>query len=315
MNPRTWDSQPFRGLSVDEQLIALYVRIAQTNRIGIGSFSIGKACEDLGMSPKAFLKGFLKVCQILQWEWDAEARVLYISTWWQDNSPESVNTLVGNLKDLADLPATPLLERFSENTAYLSDDLKKTFIQALAKGYPHPSPHPSTRGTPSPLPQKQEQKQAQKQEQETPPAVELGFEEFWESYPKRNGKRLDKPKALKKFSKLSAEEKQSVLVAVKHYENSALVKKGIGVRDPHRWLQDGDGNQPWRDWVEPEQPTTTLHNGHGPSRTCTKRIQGPDDRFLRFCGQPASPHSRPTERRCTEHLTKLPSQEEPHANN
>jgi hypothetical protein len=43
-------------------------------------------------------------------------------------------------------------------------------------------------------------------------------------------------------------------------------------------------------------------NGHGSSITCTKRIQGPDDRFLRPCGQPASPESRQAEPRCPEHL-------------
>jgi hypothetical protein len=43
-------------------------------------------------------------------------------------------------------------------------------------------------------------------------------------------------------------------------------------------------------------------NGHGPVQTCTKRVQGPDERFLRPCGQPASPESRPTEPRCSQHL-------------
>lgn len=42
-------------------------------------------------------------------------------------------------------------------------------------------------------------------------------------------------------------------------------------------------------------------NGHGPVRACTKQIQG--ERFLRACGQPASPESRPTEPRCVEHFT------------
>jgi hypothetical protein len=45
-------------------------------------------------------------------------------------------------------------------------------------------------------------------------------------------------------------------------------------------------------------------NGHGPSPTCTKRIQAPGDRFLYSCGQPASPESRPTEPRCARHLSE-----------
>lgn len=43
-----------------------------------------------------------------------------------------------------------------------------------------------------------------------------------------------------------------------------------------------------------------VSNGHGPLRACSKQIQG--ERFLRPCGQPASPESRPTEPRCAQHL-------------
>ena len=45
-------------------------------------------------------------------------------------------------------------------------------------------------------------------------------------------------------------------------------------------------------------------NGHGPSLTCTKRVQGPDERFLRPCGQPVSRQSRQTEPRCSQHLSE-----------
>lgn len=50
-------------------------------------------------------------------------------------------------------------------------------------------------------------------------------------------------------------------------------------------------------------------HGHGQSLTCTKRIQGPDDRFLHPCGQPASPESRPNEPRCADHLQPAPKPE------
>jgi hypothetical protein len=45
-------------------------------------------------------------------------------------------------------------------------------------------------------------------------------------------------------------------------------------------------------------------NGHGPALTCTKRVQGPDEKFLRPCGQPVSPQSRQTEPRCSQHLSE-----------
>ena len=63
----------------------------------------------------------------MNWEWDADARVLYLPTWWRYNQPENANNVIGNLKDLADLPETSLLERFSANTAYLAEGLGETF--------------------------------------------------------------------------------------------------------------------------------------------------------------------------------------------
>src|SRR4029077_4323962 len=142
----------------------------------------------------------------------------------------------------------------------------------------------------------------QEQEQDMPPAVDKEFDEFWKGYPKRNGKRLGKPEALKKWKSLNVEDRKQVLVAVQHYARSEMVVKGIGIKDPHRWLRSGKDDEPWRDWIEPEQPSKKLMNGHGPALTCTKRCQGPGDKFLRVCDKPASPQSRPTEPRCSQHL-------------
>ncbi|MEO6111609.1 MAG: hypothetical protein ABIQ24_07245 [Nitrospiraceae bacterium] len=47
-----------------------------------------------------------------------------------------------------------------------------------------------------------------------------------------------------------------------------------------------------------------ISKGHRPVHTCTKRVQGLNERFLRSCGQPANPESRPTEPRCSQHLSE-----------
>ena len=140
---------------------------------------------------------------------------------------------------------------------------------------------------------------SEKKEIHVPPAVE--FEKFWGLYPMRNGKRLGKLEALRKWNRLSVQDRQEVLIAVLHYAHSKTVSDGIGIKDPHRWLGNGKKDKPWEEWIEPEhvQPS----NGHGRSLTCTKRVQGPGDTFLRPCGQPASPESRQTEPRCSEHLS------------
>ncbi len=155
IDPRVWTDEKFRRLTADEQRTALYILTAQANRIGLFSFSPGKASEDLGTLPLTFQKGFTKVCQTLKWEWDSEARVLFLPTWWKYNQPENSNNMIGNLKDLDDLPETPLLERFSMNTAYLSEGLRETFSQTFSKRYPQRYPKRS----PS-----QEQEQEQEQE-------------------------------------------------------------------------------------------------------------------------------------------------------
>jgi len=153
------------------------------------------------------------------------------------------------------LPETSLLERFSTNTIYLSEGLIETFTQTLAKRYPQRSPKRS----PS---LELELEPELELELDVPPAVDNEFEEWWENCPMRNGKRLGRPEALRKWKRLKAEDRKLVLIAVRHYASSELVTKGIGIKDPHRWLRDGR-DEPWREWVEPEQPG--IRNGHAVS--------------------------------------------------
>jgi len=130
----------------------------QSNRIGLFSFSPGEAVEDLGLSGQTFAKGFGNVCMTLLLGWDSKARVLYLPTWWKYNPPENANNVIGNLKDLDDVPDSPLIERFINNLQYLPETLQATFTQTLAKRYPKRSPS-----------QEQEQKQEQEIGEEASP--------------------------------------------------------------------------------------------------------------------------------------------------
>jgi uncharacterized protein YdaU (DUF1376 family) len=144
-------------------------------------------------------------------------------------------------------------------------------------------------------------KKEKKEKKDVSLAITQSFEEFWNAYPPRNGKRLGEADAKKRWNRLSAEDRTLVRLAVQHYATSERVRDGIGIRDPHRWLRSGKDDEPWRDWIEPEQPASKTRLNGAP-HTCTKRLQGPDDRFARPCGQPASPHGKPTEPRCHDHL-------------
>ncbi|MEO7859218.1 MAG: hypothetical protein ABIU05_02045 [Nitrospirales bacterium] len=298
IDPRIWTDEKFRQFTAHEQRICLYILTAQSNRIGLFSFSPGKACEDLGTLPLTFRKGFDTVCQALHWEWDPESRVLYLPTWWRYNPPENANNVIGNLKDLDDLPETTLLERFSSNTAYLSGNLIETFTETLAKRSPKRSPS---------------QEQEQEQEQEGSRHADLirltpeQINERWNAIPgikpcKTLGKTIRDRIQARLRENPSPDWWTSVLQQVR--SSDFLCGRTNGARGPfHASLTWILAPTNFDKLLAGDYDPIHSHS-HGASTTCSKRIQGPDDRFLRPCGQPASPGSRTTEPRCAEHVTK-----------
>ena len=76
------------------------------------------------------------------------------------------------------------------------------------------------------------------------------FLNFWEIIPARNGKRLEKGPASKLFDALKVEDQELCIVAAGNYAASELVQKGIGIKDPKRFVRNGF----WREWIEPETP-------------------------------------------------------------
>ena len=78
---------------------------------------------------------------------------------------------------------------------------------------------------------------------------------FWEVYPSRDGKKLGKDIAFKKFLALKEEERQLVCQAVKNFSNSKMVKDGFGIMDPFRFFKSRDyPNGIWREWLVPDNP-------------------------------------------------------------
>ena len=76
----------------------------------------------------------------------------------------------------------------------------------------------------------------------------ISFEEFWEAYPKRNGKKIGKTITKKKFFKLKAGDLAKIIVAVYNYSDSENVRNGYA-KDPERFFT----NDFWKDWAEPEE--------------------------------------------------------------
>ena len=138
--PLFWDDASVRTLDDSEKLLALYcITSHQTNRVGIFRFSLATAADDLGIGigkvSDTFKRKFYKVCNTLNWRFDEQARVLYVPSWWKWNRPENPKHMIGVLRDLKELPQTPLLNDFAKNTENLIPSLKKEFETYLSDSY------------------------------------------------------------------------------------------------------------------------------------------------------------------------------------
>lgn len=80
------------------------------------------------------------------------------------------------------------------------------------------------------------------------------FDTFWDIYPSRNGKKLYKQNTQDYFLKIKPSDISLVIQATKNYASSEMIKKGIGIKDPIRFLK----KEVWREWIEPEQPRNNL---------------------------------------------------------
>lgn len=87
----------------------------------------------------------------------------------------------------------------------------------------------------------------------------LGFEAFWEVYPKRNGKKVGRRICEQQWARLSLADRRAAWRGAVHYADS--VDRGLTIaKDPERFLK----HRVWEDWQEPApggvevlQPATT----------------------------------------------------------
>ncbi len=98
------------------------------------------------------------------------------------------------------------------------------------------------------------------------------FVTFWTAYPARNGKKLDKEETFRRYCLIAEAELELVNTAARNYADSEMIQKGIGVKDPKRFLLDGKGHEYWRQWIEPE----SKHND-GTNKQNAKRSYEPGE--------------------------------------
>jgi hypothetical protein len=157
VDPRIWRDEKFVELDAIDKLIVHYVLTSlQANRIGLFTFSVALAAEELGIKVETFRERFANVCQTFQWPYDPRTKTLFLKTWWKYNRPDNPNMLKSCLEDLHDLPASDLITAFLNNTRYLPE----TFAAILR------NVGGNVGGNVSPQEQEQEQEQKQEMEQE-----------------------------------------------------------------------------------------------------------------------------------------------------
>ncbi|WHZ16641.1 MAG: hypothetical protein OJF52_003491 [Nitrospira sp.] len=304
IDTKIWNDQNFQAFTDDGKLAFLFL-LTHPHMTAIGAMraTIPGLAAELGWPLKRFRVAIQAPLSKAMIEVNEKACYIALPKFLRYNEPEGPNSVIKAWPQALNLiPECPekatLITRCRAYLHSRSDAFRHAIGDAM--GHAMSDGTADAKSEPCPI-----QEQEQEQEQDTLSAAEADFDEFWECYPKRTGKRLGKPEARVKYRQLKPNDRPLVLIAARNYAASEMVQKGIGIKDPHRWLRAGKDSEPWRDWIEPEQASLT--QSHGLSLTCTKRVQSPDDRFLRPCGQPATPQSRPTEPRCAAHFAQAQS--------
>lgn len=137
---RLWLNPAFSAFTDSEKVLTLFLLTgSQRSRIGLYRLSPAAAAEELGTSVEPFRKRLGTVCAAFGWLFDADARVLYIPTWWRWNPPANANVIRGSLKDLNDIPPCGLMDAFARNTKWIPEQFHEAFLQGLREQLPSAS--------------------------------------------------------------------------------------------------------------------------------------------------------------------------------
>ena len=148
VGPAFWSDHPSWG--DDERLAALYILTSpHRSTEGLFRMPLAYAAADLGWLPERFAQAFERLIAdgFVEYDYDASVCLIVNALAWQ--APENPNQARGAVKAVAELPRTPLLQRFLT----LAETHSQRLAQALREGLPRrfaqsPAPSPSPRTTP-----------------------------------------------------------------------------------------------------------------------------------------------------------------------
>lgn len=79
------------------------------------------------------------------------------------------------------------------------------------------------------------------------PDLFRGFEKFWDVYPPRNGKKLEKGKCQVIWKRIKLDDRRAAFRGAQNYARAIAEGLQPAAKDPMRWLRD----RCWTDWQEP----------------------------------------------------------------
>lgn len=261
--PQFWTGETgktIRAAGSQVQIIALYlVTSPSATMLGLYYLPLPTLCHEVGCSLQAAQEALGVLSRTDFAHYDERTEFVWV--------PNMARFQIGENLKPGDKRITGIIKAMErlKNTPFFEDFLKRhQRVFHLNEASPADAPSMSL-SSPSEARSRNRSSSSRSEAgaRDLSPTVDHEFEEFWNLYPKRSGKRLGKPEASKKWKALNAQDHQQVLVAVQHYANSELVLKNIGIKDPHRWLRSGKDDEPWRDWIEPEQRANGKEGNNG----------------------------------------------------
>ncbi len=183
VSPRIWEHSRRHQWSADTERLALYLlTCAHRNIAGCYRLPRAYAQEDLRWGSEQFAAAFEPLCTEGFCEYDEDARVVLITQALAYDAPENPNQRKAAVRQLQELPATPLLGRLralaEEYAPPLATDISDLMgeppagtTEVLERSTLHQMPEPSAQAGDQPLPEPYAQPLQQRMAQSVPVSV------------------------------------------------------------------------------------------------------------------------------------------------